>query len=119
MVNLQTASFNIQLVKTNSNQFFKATFIVDKINYSINAEYPLRKLTAGQKVLIVFDSSNPQNAAVYNWWGYWFQWDELLASILIPFILFFAANAITKNPTPEALIEDMEMDNPVKRRKYD
>ena len=68
---------------------------------------------------IIYEMSDPSKAAVYNWWGYWFQWDELLASILIPLILLYAAIAITAHPTPEALVEEMEMRNPPKRRKHD
>ena len=96
-----------------------AVFAVDKLNYTINASYPLRNLKEAEPVKVIYDTSNPSKAAVYLWWGYWLQWDELLASILIPFILLYAAKAITAGPTPKALMEEMEMRNPSKRRKYD
>jgi len=97
----------------------KASFGVDTIYYLINAAYPLRDLTEGEKVTIIYEAANPQQAAVYRWWGYWIKWDELLVSILIPVIFLFVANAITGNPTPESLIEQMEAERPPKRRKYD
>src|SRR5258706_13661044 len=96
----------------------KANFSVDKTPYTINGAYPLRKLNEGQKISVIYEASDPQQAAVYRWWGYWIKWDELIASVLIPCILFYAAIAITSNPTPEALIEELEMGKPVKRRKY-
>jgi hypothetical protein len=69
-------------------------------------------------VLVIYDTSNPLNAAVYKWWGYWLRWNELIASILIPVVLYYAANAITSNPTPETLIEELEGNEHVKRKKY-
>lgn len=101
------------------NKTAKAVYIINETTYTINAAYLLRHLKENEQVIIIYDTSNPSSATVYTWWGYWLQWDELLASILIPIILLYAAKAITGNPTPEALIEDIEMDKPVKRRKYD
>ena len=97
----------------------KAIFFVDKIQDTTNAAYVFRNLKEGQTVPVIYETSNPNKATVYYWWGYWLQWDELLASILIPFVLLYAAKAITASPTPEALLEEMEMRNPPKRRKYD
>ena len=97
----------------------KAIFSVDKLKDTINAAYPLRNLTEGEKINIIYETSDPSKAAVYSWWGYWLQWDELLACVLIPLILLYAAKAITAGPTPEAVVEELEMRNPVKRRKYD
>ena len=97
----------------------KASFGVDTTYYLINAAYRLRDLTEGEKVNIIYEAANPQQAAVYRWWGYWIKWDELLVSILIPVIFLFVANAITGNPTPESLGEQMETERSPKRRKYD
>ena len=97
----------------------RAIFSINKIQDTIDAAYPLRNLKEMQTVEIIYETSDPSKAAVYSWWGYWLQWDELLASVLIPFILFYAAKAITVGPTPEALVEELEMRNPPKRRKYD
>jgi hypothetical protein len=97
----------------------KAIFSLDKLQDTINAAYPLRNLKEDEKVNIIYETSDPSKAAVYSWWGYWLQWDELLASVLIPVILLYAAKAITAGPTPEAVVEELEMRKPVKRRKYD
>lgn len=96
----------------------KANFITDKTLYTVNAGYSFRNLKEGENVSIIYEASNPQQAAVYSWWGYWIKWNELIASILIPTVLLYAAKAITNNPTPVALIEELEMNKAVKRRKY-
>ena len=88
----------------------KAIFTVDKISYTINTAYPLRSLKEGKAVTIIYETTDPAKAAVYSWWGYWLQWDELLASVLIPLVLLYAAKEITGRPTPEALVEELEMD---------
>ena len=94
----------------------KAIFIADKFD-TVDATYPLRNLYEGKQVKIIYETSDPSSAAVYSWWGYWLQWDELLASILIPFILLYVAKTITAGPTPEGLIDELEQ-KPEKRRKY-
>ncbi|MEP6684266.1 MAG: hypothetical protein ABJA35_13450 [Parafilimonas sp.] len=96
----------------------KAIFSIDNLQDTVNAYYPLRHLTQGQHVNIIYQTSEPSKAAVYTWWGYWLQWDEILASVLIPVILLYAAKAITAGPTPEAIVEELEMRKP-KRKKYD
>ncbi len=107
------------MVDSTNKPVAKAIFTVNKIQYTINAAYVFRSLKEGSRAEIIYEASEPSKAAVYSWWGYWFQWDELLASILIPLILFYAATAITAHPTPEAVMEEMEMRNPPKRKKYD
>ncbi|MFT4155829.1 DUF3592 domain-containing protein [Parafilimonas sp.] len=97
----------------------EAVFRINKDAYTVNAGYVLRNLKEGQTVQVIYETSDPSKAAVYSWWGYWLQWDELLGSILIPVIFFFAAKEITARPAPEAPAEEMEMRNPPKQRKYD
>jgi len=96
----------------------KVFFTIDKTTYNANASYPLRQLKEKESVPVIYDTSNPANAALYKLWGYWLRWNELLASIIIPFVLYYAANAITSNPTPETLIEELENKNSIKSRKY-
>lgn len=96
-----------------------AIFSLNKAQHTVNAAYPLRRLKEGQSVNIIYETNNTSQAAVYSCWGYWLQWDELLASILIPFVFLYVAKAITAGPDPEALLDEMEMRNPPKRRKYD
>jgi hypothetical protein len=97
----------------------KAIYSVDTLRDTVNAYYPLRHFTEGQHVKIIYQTSEPSKAAVYTWWGYWLQWDEILASVLIPMILLYAAKAITAGPTPEAVVEELEMRKPAKPKKYD
>ena len=110
----------IHYIKDNKTQKpeVKAIFAVDNVQDTVDAYYPLRHLTEGEHVNIIYQTSEPSKAAVYAWWGYWLQWDELLASVIIPFILLYAAKAITAGPTPEAVVEELEMRKPVKRKKY-
>ncbi len=94
----------------------KAIFTTYDSKDTIDAYYPLRRLKEGSRVRIIYDTTNPSKAAVYSWWGYWLKWDELLTSILIPFILLYAAKAITARPTAEALLEELEMRDHSKRK---
>jgi hypothetical protein len=104
---------------TTGKPIAKAIFSTAKTQDTIAAGYSFRYLKEGQTVKIIYETSDPSRAAVYSWWGYWLQWDELLASVLIPLLLLYAAKAITAGPTPEALVEEMEMQHTPKRRKYD
>ena len=96
----------------------KVFFTIDEKTYAANAAYSLRNLRESETVTVIYDTSNPANAAVYKWWGYWLRWNELIASILIPVVLYYAAKAITANPTPETLIEELEDKERTKRKKY-
>ena len=96
----------------------KVFFTIDEKTYAANAAYSLRNFKENETVAVIYDTSNPANAAVYKWWGYWLRWNELIASILIPLVLYYAAKAITANPTPETLIEELEDKERTKRKKY-
>ena len=96
-----------------------ANFSVGVKNYSVKASYPLRlRAKEGNKIEVIYDSTNPQKAVVYSVWGYWILWDELLVSLVIYLILFQVAVGITNNPTPDALIEQLDF-KPKRKRKYD
>ena len=95
-----------------------AFYSVNKINYSINAGYLFRSYKEGQYTAIIYEASEPEKAAVYNIWGYWIRWGEVLFSAILLFVLFRVAVAIASNPTPEALIEQLE-DQHRRKRKYD
>jgi hypothetical protein len=114
-----TAGFIHYIKDSTQKSIAKVSFTVDQKIYTANAAYPLRNLKERRTVLVIYDTSNPGNAAVYRWWGYWLRWNELIASILIPLVLYYAAKAITSNPTPETLIEELEDKEHVKRKKYD
>lgn len=94
-----------------------AVYTINKINYSINAAYLLKTYKEAEKVNIIYEASQPQNAAVYGFWGYWFKWNEILFSLVLLIVMFQIAVAITKNPTPESLIEQLES-KPSRKRKY-
>jgi hypothetical protein len=64
-----------------------------------------------------YEAAQPDKAAVYSWWGYWFKWSEILFSLILLIGIFQIAVAITKNPTPESLIEQLES-KPTLKRKY-
>jgi len=74
----------------------------------VSALYLLHRYHAGEKVEVIYEASNPSKGAVYHWWGYWMRWQELLPGIIIFLLLFWVASALTNNPTPEALMEQME-----------
>lgn len=88
------------------------------VNDSFNAAYLFKSFKEGETVPVIYEETQPTKAAVYTLWGYWFRWGELLFSFIVIALGLFAATSITSNPTPEALIEQLE-DHPRKRRKYD
>lgn len=94
----------------------RAVFILNRKEYAVDADYLFRSYEGNEKVTVIYELSNPAKGAVYSWWGYWIRWKELLSSIVLIFVLFQVAVGITKNPTPEALIEELESKPPRKRR---
>jgi hypothetical protein len=88
--------------------------------YAVKAGYLFKRYTEGQKVDIIYDTSDPSDASVYSLWGYWIRWKEVLAFIAIFVGLYQVAVALTNNPTPEALIEELEgRKKKPRRKKYD
>jgi hypothetical protein len=85
-----------------------AVYSFDEKTYSINAAYFLKHYNEGENVRVIYEASQPEKGAVYSVWGYWLRWGELLFSILLLVIMYYAAVAITSNPTPESLIEQLE-----------
>jgi hypothetical protein len=66
---------------------------------------------------VIYETGTPEKAAVYGIWGYWIRWGELLASMVLAVALYLVAIAVTGNPTPEALIDQLEVKEE-KKRKY-
>ena len=95
-----------------------AVYSVDEKTYSINAAYLFKHYNEGENVNVIYEASQPEKGAVYSFWGYWLHWGELLFSVLFLVIAYRAAVAITSNPTPESLIEQLE-NKPARKRKYD
>ena len=95
----------------------KTVFNDGRKEHVADARYFLRDLKEGDKVEVIYETDKPTKASVYTFFGYWITWGELIATVLIYFALFKIAVAITKNPTPEALIEQLEFKEE-KKPKY-
>jgi hypothetical protein len=94
-----------------------AVYSVDEKKYSVNAAYLFKHFYEGENVRVIYEAAQPEKGAVYSVWGYWLKWGELLFSILLLIVMYCAAIAITSNPTPESLIEQLE-NEPIRKRKY-
>ena len=94
-----------------------ANFSIGATKHAVKAAYPLRSLEEGENLQVIYEAASPEKGVVYNAWGYWILWDELLVSLVIYLVLFYAAVSITDNPTPESLIEQLEFKEE-KKRKY-
>ncbi|MBA4141211.1 MAG: DUF3592 domain-containing protein [Segetibacter sp.] len=69
---------------------------------------------SGQKVTVIYDPSNPSQACMFTFIGYWLRWSELLFSIFFFIVLFKTAVFITgKNITEPLAPEDR-----IRKRKY-
>jgi hypothetical protein len=87
--------------------------------YSVEVKYPFL-YRPGQYVKVIYEASTPGKARVYSILGYWITFGELFASLFIVTALYWIATRITKNPTPTALIEELEMGKKKPRKpKYD
>ena len=85
--------------------------------YRIDARYIFRQWKNGDKPEVIYETATPEKAAVYRFWGYWISWEELVVSFVLLAVLFGVAIVVTKNPTPEALLEQVEYKEQ-KERKY-
>ena len=74
----------------------------------------------GKYVEVVYEKADPSKAKHYTFFGYWTTFGELVVSMLIMIVLYFVAVSITNNPTPEALLEQLEASKKKPRKpKYD
>lgn len=114
-----TTSATIHYLKDSTQQTrpFAVFTIDDKERFRIDAAYLFRNLRENEQVTVIYENANPQNAAVYCWWGYWITWKELLACIIGYIVLFQAAKSIVNNPSPEAMKELEEYEKKPKIRK--
>ncbi|MEN9686895.1 MAG: hypothetical protein RLZZ28_2681 [Bacteroidota bacterium] len=96
----------------------KAVFHAALSTYAIDARYVLRSWEEGEKLTVIYETDHPEKGAVYLFWGYWLSWGELMATVLIYLALFKIATAVTQNPTPEALLEQLtHKEKPKKKYK--
>jgi hypothetical protein len=96
----------------------QAVFNTGLKNYAIDARYIFREWEEGDKVNVIYETAGPGKAAVYLIWGYWLKWEELIASAVLSLVLFQLSVNITKNPSPESLIEQLEVKTVEKKRRY-
>ncbi len=87
-------------------------------NFRVKADYYFRNWKNGEKTEVIYESEHPEKGAIYGFWGYWISLGELLGSILFIIVGYQAAVSITKNPSPEALKEQLNYKEPNKPR-YD
>lgn len=114
---ITTATIHYRYSKNYTYPIPYATFIHDTTVYNIDARYVLRNLKEGKKIKVIYNTNQPNKAVVYSFWGYWLTWQELLGSLVLLIALFQVAVAVTKNPTPESLLEQLE-NKPGKQKKY-
>ena len=88
-----------------------------RLEHRIDARYIFRKWNEGDTLEVIYETNNPAKAAVYNFWGYWITWAELVASMALLLGLLLVAVMVTKNPTPEALLEQLSFKEE-KKKKY-
>jgi len=85
--------------------------------YRTDARYFLRRLHAGQKVTVIYETATPETAAVYTFWGYWIGWGELLFTVIGYVVLLQIAYAVTTNPNANSFTRSTSY-APEKKRKY-
>lgn len=95
----------------------KAVYTAGLKNYAVDARYVLREWKENDKTQVIYETNSPGRGAVYLWWGYWITWGEVLGSVLLIIALFQIAVSVTKNPTAEALIEQLDYKEE-KKTKY-
>lgn len=103
------------------NGVWKARYFVNNRAYLAELHPFLGAPATGEKVDIVYDPQLPAQGVVPALFGYWLQWHEFFYTALIYFGLFGVAKLVVQNPSPEALIEQLENEQKParRRRKYD
>jgi hypothetical protein len=96
-----------------------AQFSDGKASRFAEVPYPFMH-SVGEKVTVIYEASDPSKAKQYGVVGYWISFGELIASLFIVAVLYWIATSITKNPTSEALLEELEAGKRKPRKpKYD
>ena len=97
----------------------KAIFRYNLTTYAVDARYLGREWKEGDKVEVIYEKEDASKGAVYALWGYWIRWQELIGSVISLVLLFQVAVSITRNPTPEAVMDQIEVKEEKKRRYKD
>lgn len=109
-------SEKITVTIIDSNNHYKANYIIENRTYTINANYLFKRFKNGEKITVLYNPQKPQLANVYSVWGYWLRWEELLVSIFLIIGLYYLATSITQNPNPESLLQQMEEEDKPQRK---
>lgn len=96
----------------------KAVFNDGHKVYAVDARYFLQNMEEGDRVQVIYETDHPEKAVVYRFWGYWLTWGELIATVVIYIGLFQIAVSVTRNPTAEALMEQLDY-VPEKKKRYE
>ena len=109
----------IHLIKdsVSNTTIARAFYKINGESFSIPAIPVFSNFSEGETVQLICEASVPSKAAIYRFWGYWMSTGELIASIILPWAFLFFSKAITGNPTPQALLEELD-DKPIKKTKY-
>lgn len=102
---------------SNNNIQPEAYYTIQAKTYSISVNYLFTTFSENENIQVIYNTTSPKKAALYSVWGYWIRWQEIIFTALALFLLFEIAVSINKNPTPEAVIEQLE--KPSKKTKYD
>lgn len=70
----------------------------------------------GQKLVIIYELSAPEKAAVKRIWGYWLLPIELAWSLGVFAVLLGIAYATTHRPHPSAIAEQLKSDDAPKKK---
>jgi hypothetical protein len=84
--------------------------------YHINVDYFFRDHQLGEKLTVIYEPKNPELGQQYAIIGYWMGLGELFWSLVLLGISWDVAVSVTKNPTPEALLEQLNYKEPDKPR---
>jgi hypothetical protein len=118
VVILFVVCYGLFVLFTRQPDFFDAEFTVGKVKiensipyiffteygkeYKIkNDHYYWMSLKQNEEVKIIYSVANPNEAAYYTLFSYWFLWHEILISLIVFIILFLGAVSINKNPEVE------------------
>ncbi len=111
----ESEKINVPII--DSNNFYKATFVIENKTYTVNANYLFRKFNNQPIATIIYNPQKPQKASIYSIWGYWLRWEELLVSSLLIVGLYYLATSITQNPDAASLLQQLD-DETKPQRKY-
>ncbi len=109
-----TIQFNTEVHTQKKLPF--AHYLASGKMYAVDASYLFRNYHSGEQVQVIYEASNPAQAGIYSWWGYWLRWQEIIPSLLIYSILFYAAFSISKKEAGDTIIETEKAYR--KKKKY-